>query len=179
MVKFGKKFFFSEIPQDEEVKPKKIKKPKKVKKPKKERKKIDFKKILTSIKEKLLGALEIIIAVLKKIWPIIIIIIVLLLIVFGIKSCANSSKKSKNNQKQQTPKDETKPDIINEVNISINEELPTIDKFVKNIDKFETLEKEIIFDQSKVVNNHYEEVGKYVVTIKIDNQYDSSFFIKK
>ena len=48
MVKFGKKFFFSELPEVEEKKPKKVKtkkenKPKKIKKP---RKKINIKEKL-------------------------------------------------------------------------------------------------------------------------------------
>ena len=163
MVKFGKKFFFSELPEVEEKKPKKVKtkkenKPKKIKKP---RKKIN-------IKEKLNSIIEITISVLKKIWPILALIIIIMLLALGIHACSKNAKKKPNNN---TPKQqEVKPNIINEIKISIYDEVPSIDKFVSNIEKFQTTENSIIYNSDKLIDNHYEEVGEYEVKIKINGK---------
>ena len=163
MVKFGKKFFFSELPEVEEKKPKKVKtkkenKPKKIKKP---RKKIN-------IKEKLNSIIEIIISVLRKIWPILALIIIIMLLALGIHACSKNAKKKTNNNtsKQQ----EVKPNIVNEIKISIYDEVPSIDKFVSNIEKFQNTENSIVYNNEKLIDNHYEEVGEYEVEININGK---------
>lgn len=172
MVKFGKKFFFSELPEVEEKKSKKekVKKEKKRKKVKKPRKKINIKAKISSI-------IEIIINTFKKIWPILALIVIILLLVLGIHACSkNIKKKSKND----TPKQQTvKADIIKEIRISIFDEVPSIDKFVSNIEKFKDVENSISYDKDKLIDNHYEETGEYEVIIKInDKSYKSKIIVE-
>ncbi len=159
MVKFGRKFFFSDIPKIEEKKPKKVKtpkakKPKKVKKP---RKKIN-------IKEKLNSVIEIIVNIFKRVWPVLLFIVLVLLIALGINSCSKKSKKNKDKEK------EIKPAIVQEIKISIFDKVPTVDKFITNIDKFKDKKLTISYDENKLVVDHYEEVGEYIVNITVDDK---------
>lgn len=177
MVKFGKKFFFSELPEEDNS-DKKVKKVKQ-KKPEKNRKKIDFKKIFNSIKDKLKDFFEIIVAVLKRIWPIIILLIVVLLLILGIKSCA---KKKPAKKKKETPApivDIVEPKLNTDIRAGLFDELPTIDMFVTNIDDYKDKKITLTYDTNNLVENHYEEVGEYKVTITIeDKTFESKIVIE-
>lgn len=178
MVKFGKKFFFDDLPENNtnNVEPKKSKEHKRS--PKKSNKKIDLKKVFTKIKETIANIVEIIVGVLKRIWPIIILIVLVILLLIGIKSC--SKKGTKNKKATPTPVEKIKkPQINNDVKVSIFEELPTAEKFITNMDDYADKKITISYEEAKLVDNHYEEVGEYKVTINIENQnFDSKITVE-
>ena len=148
MVKFGKKFFFNE---DEEKK--------------QTPKRSDKKKVVKKRDGKL--ALEKIKYYSRKIIPFILILVLALGLLFLVKSCSKSSKKSKSGSSNEGEVEKVEPKILDTIRIKINEEIPTIDKFVRNYSKVKTDKDQIIYDETNLSNNTYTQVGEYKLTIKI------------
>ena len=156
MVKFGKKFFF------EDGKSQPIKK--------------TTRKKETKIKEKSL-ILEKIKFYSKKMIPVVLILILVFGIILLTKSCNSKKKTSKNNNNK--AEDKLAPKIVDTIKIKINEQVPTIDKFVKNYDKVKTETDSITYDTSNFVNNAYTAVGEYKVIITINGiNYSSRLIVK-
>lgn len=158
MVKFNKKFFFSE--NDKQTEPKiktqkiKEKKVKKTKETNSNRKGISFygEKINYFFKK----------------WLIVIVALVLIVIlVLFIKGCS-SNKKSK--PKTPTEINNSEPIIVDSISINLNQELPKINEFVKNYDKFKTDSDSIIYDEKNLVDNKYNSVGSYNVKIVLNGK---------
>lgn len=151
MVKYNKKFFFGENS--------KSKTPKfKEKKPKDKR---SNRKGISFYGEK--------INYFFKSWLIVIILIVFIVIlVLFVRGCSNNDKQK--NARTPNQINSSEPIIIDSITLNLNEEVPTIDKFVKNYDRVKTETDIITYDENNLVNNKYNVVGSYKVNITIDNK---------
>lgn len=159
MVKFGKKFFFNEEEEKKQT-PKRNEKKKVVKKR-------DNKLIFEKIKYYS-----------KRLIPFILILAIILGLLFLIKSCSNSNKKSKNNSNSNEV-EKINPKIIDTIRIKIGEEVPTIDKFVRNYSKVKTDRDQIIYEDANFTNKTYTQVGEYKVTIIInDTEYKARIIVR-
>lgn len=159
MVKFGKKFFFNEEEEKKET-PKRREKKKTVKKR-------DNKIILERIKYYS-----------RRLLPFLLVLVLIIGLLFLIKSCSKNSSKKKNSSDTKETKT-IAPKIVKIINIKINEEVPSIERFVRNYDKVKTEHDSITYDQNNFVNNTYNAVGEYQVVIKINNKhYDAKIIVK-
>lgn len=187
MVRYNKKFFFDENSKSnknnkfkdpkprkfKEPKPKKLKEPKpeKIKEPKiknkPERKKFDFKKISVLTQK--------INEFFKKWFVVIIIIVLVIILILLLKGCTNNKKSNK--KKADTPVPTNKvsdPVIVDSISINLNQEVPSIESFVKNYSKIKTDKDSIVYDENNFVNNKYNAVGEYKVTITLNEKEYSS-----
>ena len=181
MVRYNKKFFFDENGKSnknnkfKDPKPRKYKepKPKKVKEPKvkeesfnnkPEKKKLDFNKVSALTKK--------INEFFKKWYIVIIIIVFVIVLILLLKGCTNNSK---NNNKKKTKttvptNNVSEPVIVDSISINLNQEVPSIESFVKNYSKIKKDADSIVYDETNFVNNKYNAVGEYKVTINLNGK---------
>lgn len=161
MAKHKNKFFFNEDTKEKEPKVKqknvKVKEPK----PKKVKDKRSNKKGISFYGEK--------INYFVKNWLIIIILVILIIIaILFVKGCTNN----KNNNKPKTPDEinSSEPVIVDSISINLNQEVPPISEFVKNYDKIKNDADNIVYENQNFVNNKYNSVGNYKVTITLNGK---------
>lgn len=163
MGKHKSKFFFEEVSKPEQP----VKKEKKVKikekKPKKEKpiENRSNRKGISFYGEK--------INYFFKKWLIVIILIILIIIIILFaKGCTNN----KNNKKPKSPSEinSTEPIVVDSISINLNQNVPTINEFVKNYEKIKKDTDSITYEQTNFLNNKYYAVGTYKVTIKLDEK---------
>lgn len=170
MFKHKSKFFFNDNEPEKPVKVKE-KKVKKVKEPKPEKdvQNRSNRKGISFYGEK--------INYFFKSWILVIILIVVIVIfILFVKGCSknNSEKKPK------TPEEinSTSPVIVDSISLNINQEVPTIEDFVKNYAKVKTENDSLTFEETNFDTNKYNSVGSYKVTITIgDKTYTSRVIV--
>lgn len=165
MVKFGKKYFFDEDTNSGS-------------KSKAPRKKVN-KKSSNKSNARLGLFFEKIKYFSKKSLPIIALLLLIILIIIYIKGCENNknnkASKSGNGEVETNSKD---PKIIDTINIGLNDEVPGIDRFVRNYSKVKGENDTIIYEDANFLDNKYYAVGEYKVTIVINGvEYKSRIIV--
>lgn len=169
MGKRKSKFFFNEINTTPEKQPKVKKVKNKEPKPIKNKEKIrSNSKGLSFYGEKINYFI--------KNWLIVIILIIaVVILILFVKGCNdNKSKKVK------TPNEinNSEPVIVESISININQDVPSIDEFVKNYSKVKNETDTIKYEDTNFANNKYNAVGSYKVTITLNGkEYTSKILV--
>ncbi|MBR5662043.1 MAG: hypothetical protein IKX00_00140 [Bacilli bacterium] len=190
MIRYNKKFFFDENNKSngknkyKDPKPKKIKsvkeKPVKEAKPKKAKETKTTKKTFANVfsAQKISSYTEKINNFFKKWYKIIILIIFIVILILVVKSCGSNNASKKTTKKPKETINTTNPVIVDSITINLNQEVPSIDAFVKNYSKIKSSNDQISYDENNFVNNKYNSVGEYKVSITLnDKEYSSRIVV--
>lgn len=112
-----------------------------------------------------------------KNWIIVIILIILLVIfILFVKGCTKNNDTNKPKTPEQINNNE--PVIVESISVNLNQEVPTINDFVKNYDKVKTGTDSITYDQTNFDTNKYNAVGSYTVKLIVgEKEYTSRILV--